>query len=434
MLDGEPQNIVHLKLRKRFLNYNAEVSVLNKKLNWKGILGLGVMMTLLFSSFPASTAAAAVYTGLGHYVEGTHELNAWQSQSFQGQVSREWDSDLTFFKYHFNTQQGGQLANVSKIKQTTPGYGSVLIDNLPIYSIASVNGVFNNDSSAPANAYFFGLYGWNHTADVMWPAEDGWDDEWYIWFQGQFEPTWSDHEKLSEITVDGVVYDIYKKYMQTPGDWQWNAVARSKTWSPWVNIKPILKEFQNHGMSSRVMKVSWGMENLVAPMQGSLTLTNIHLPDVTGKALNGLTQRLINKNSGLSAAITGASTTSGSLAEQDAYTGASHQKWQMVSVSASYNLYRIVNLNSGLGLGIQGGSAVNGTQIIQSTIGASIPDDQKWYIEPYGNLYRLVNLATGKALDVSATGSDYTNLTAGANLMQWTPSHSSAQRWLIKAP
>lgn len=135
--------------------------------------------------------------------------------------------------------------------------------------------------------------------------------------------------------------------------------------------------------------------------------------------------KVINVNSGLALEIPGSSTTQGTTIDQNTYTGASNQLWNIVLVSG--NIYTIVNVNSGLVL-----DDLNKAVALQSPVGqwaATGGVNQEWTFNVVsGNIYAIENVNSGLVLDVNAKSK-----TAGATVDQYTSNGGTNQQWTISA-
>lgn len=79
---------------------------------------LRIAAGVAFASGAMSEARGASSTGWDTVMMGRHYLKVWTSDNFDKSqpgnwIYREWDDDLTYYKYHRGTVQGGQLAQVS---------------------------------------------------------------------------------------------------------------------------------------------------------------------------------------------------------------------------------------------------------------------------------------------------------------------------------
>jgi hypothetical protein len=133
------------------------------------------------------------------------------------------------------------------------------------------------------------------------------------------------------------------------------------------------------------------------------------------------TYKIVSRNSGKVAAVSGASTAPGAAVVQYTYYGTTgNDLWSFVSVGGGY--YKIVNSHSGLVLEVEGGGTANSTPCVQDNY--SGPEDD-WQIQELGGGYDLlVNRNSGKVLDV-AGGSTANNAVVdqyrwiGPNQEQW---------------
>jgi hypothetical protein len=138
------------------------------------------------------------------------------------------------------------------------------------------------------------------------------------------------------------------------------------------------------------------------------------------------TYRFQNANSLKVAEVTSASTSAGAIVQQYSWSGADHQRWELVQVSG--DIYRITAKNSGLVMEVLNGSTSSGAAVVQASWSGS--DKQKWRVEPLGGgLYKITNKKSGKVLEVS--GGSTSN---GADLVQGNYSGANKQKWKLLLP
>jgi DUF1680 family protein len=137
----------------------------------------------------------------------------------------------------------------------------------------------------------------------------------------------------------------------------------------------------------------------------------------------GTYYRLINRNSGKVADVSGASTADGGDIVQWTSNGGANQQWSFVSVGGGY--YKIVNRNSGKLVDVSGASTADGADVVQWTDNGGM--NQQWSLVSMGSgYYKIVNRNSGKLFDVlNASTAD------GANIHQWADVGVLAQQWQI---
>lgn len=136
---------------------------------------------------------------------------------------------------------------------------------------------------------------------------------------------------------------------------------------------------------------------------------------------------IVNRNSGKVLAVANASTASGALITQNAYTGSSNQQWQLVGIGNGY--LKLINHNSGDVLDVPNASTTAGQQLDQATDSGG--SNQQWqFVDVGGGYYTLVNHNSGLLADVSAGST-----AEGAPVIQWGSNGGSNQQWsLIPVP
>jgi hypothetical protein len=131
---------------------------------------------------------------------------------------------------------------------------------------------------------------------------------------------------------------------------------------------------------------------------------------------------LVDRNSGLVAGVSGASTSAGANLVQWSNTGSYDQEWSLVSAGNGY--YNLVNRNSGLVAGVSGASTSAGANLVQWSNTGSY--DQQWSLVQTGSYYNLVNRNSGLVMGVSSASTS-----AGANIVQWSNTGSYDQQWSL---
>ncbi|MEV0647095.1 RICIN domain-containing protein [Phytomonospora sp. NPDC050363] len=176
--------------------------------------------------------------------------------------------------------------------------------------------------------------------------------------------------------------------------------------------------------STRAQPFTWngdGTPNFGAPVSTS-TVLNVPSGErgpITA-AVEGTAYQVVNRNSGLCAAVAGGSTTDGANVAQYACSGGA-AGWVLDATGDGY--YRLVNPSSGKSLDVADCGTADGTDVRQF---AWLDNTcQQWQVIPAGDgWFRLQNRNSGKALDVADCGA-----AAGAEIRQWTWSGAACQQW-----
>jgi hypothetical protein len=159
---------------------------------------------------------------------------------------------------------------------------------------------------------------------------------------------------------------------------------------------------------------------------GDKNLAKSTFSGFTTAPVSGSYYKVLNKNSGKSLDVAGASLVNGGNVDQWAYTNADQEKWQFVDLGTGY--WKIVNKKSGLVLDVNGASTADGANVQQW--GYSGGTNQQWQIVDLGNgVYKLLARHSGKALEVSGGST-----ADGANVRQWTYQSGTNQQWQILGP
>lgn len=131
--------------------------------------------------------------------------------------------------------------------------------------------------------------------------------------------------------------------------------------------------------------------------------------------------KVLNKNSGKTIDVSGASTAAAANVIQWNDTAAQNQRWLWFPVGDGS--YEIVNQNSGQLLDVSGASTADDATVVQQ------PDNnaasQHWTLVAAGNgYYKIKNANSGKLLAVSGSST-----AAGAQLVQTTDTNADSQLW-----
>jgi hypothetical protein len=137
---------------------------------------------------------------------------------------------------------------------------------------------------------------------------------------------------------------------------------------------------------------------------------------------------VVNRNSGRVMEVAGASTDNGANIRQNAYTGGTHQQWDILPFSSAYgdqSFYAITAVHSGKAADVNNFSYDDGGNVQQweNWEGAN----QLWFFEYAGDGYfHIRSRWSGKYLDV--TGS---STVSGANIRQWSGLNGLNQQWRL---
>jgi hypothetical protein len=163
--------------------------------------------------------------------------------------------------------------------------------------------------------------------------------------------------------------------------------------------------------------VTWNSHNYLVQQEWNNSVTGCTLV----KTVPTQFFEFVNRNSGLVADVTGASTSPGTQVIQYLNRINTDQQWQLVPDGP---FYQFQNRNSGLVLDISGGSASAGANVIQNTNSNS--PSQQWYFWPDGAFNALVNANSGLVLDVKGAST-----ATAAPLIQYTFKNSTNQQWTV---
>jgi autotransporter-associated beta strand protein len=160
--------------------------------------------------------------------------------------------------------------------------------------------------------------------------------------------------------------------------------------------------------TEEVMNVSWG-----ADVQ----------PPIGGRYI------IVNRNSGLVMEVPNASTNYGTLLDQKAYTGASHQLWDVYPLPASYggdlSYYTMAAAHDGETADESNYSYNNGNPIQQWGTGGDAVEN--WFFQYAGNGYFYIRCRwDGLYLDVAGAST-----VSGANIVQWSHLNRNSQQWRL---
>ncbi|WP_115867659.1 Ig-like domain-containing protein, partial [Marinoscillum furvescens] len=135
----------------------------------------------------------------------------------------------------------------------------------------------------------------------------------------------------------------------------------------------------------------------------------------------GTIYQITASHSGQSMEIVDAKTDNDAEAVQNHYTGANHQKWELVD--AGSGLFKLKALHSNKYLQIKDGKNDEGMEAVQSSSNSS--NNQKWDIVALSNgNYKIVNQNSFKALGVLDGKTD-----DGEKVVQYTYNGNSSMQW-----
>jgi Concanavalin A-like lectin/glucanases superfamily/Ricin-type beta-trefoil lectin domain-like len=164
--------------------------------------------------------------------------------------------------------------------------------------------------------------------------------------------------------------------------------------------------------AERVVNIAWGAD--------------VPLP-INGRYI------VVNRNSGKALEVPGASTANGVGLDQNTYTGALNQQWDINPLPDNFggdtSYFTIRAAHDGVTADNSGWSYANGNWIIQWNGGTNTVE--QWFFEYAGNNYfRIRSRWTGKVVGVNGA-----SLSGGAQIVQWDSTGSLDQQWrLIPAP
>jgi hypothetical protein len=132
---------------------------------------------------------------------------------------------------------------------------------------------------------------------------------------------------------------------------------------------------------------------------------------------------IVNRLTGKVLDVTNASTTNGALIQQWTSDGLGQQRWALIATGDGY--YKILNTFTDKVLDVTGASTSNGALVQQWD--ENDLEQQEWQLLPTGDgYYKIVNRSSGKVLDV--TGASTLN---GTLIQQWQDDGSFQQQWQI---
>ena len=327
---------------------------------------------------------------------------AWKSSDFQGFIYRDWDDRLSYFSMSWNTIVGDMILYAGRGQGTFPLWLS------DISNKATISWEGSPDSEIPGR-YAHGLYGWagNQPGKYL--------HEWYVVFEGK-DPG-QNYINIGSINVDGKIYDCYKQWMSwgSPPDWQFQAFARDKSWSPSVRLKPILKYFVDNGMHDCILSTQIIIEGF-AGSNGSVTFDYIDLPGLTSNVINrsfekdkGTTQKPLGWST---YSINGTDDDADFVTDTDSYIGDCsliHSKNGPFQVSTYQNI-----------------SVPNGTYTFKTRAKTSLGGERSISVRDFGgtDVYKNVSESTNSYYETSITDINVTN----GNIGLWLTTNATTEK------
>ncbi|MBN2369960.1 MAG: hypothetical protein JXO72_05685 [Vicinamibacteria bacterium] len=211
---------------------------------------------------------------------GRHVTTNWRSDDFSGASYREWSGDVDYFRFHFAQNAGAQIGLVGIMRGPNPNWGGRQIDALPDSLAMSVNARMDD---LVGDQFTFGIYGWTHEQDASWTG-NGWNNEFYVNFQGR--PATAEPGRIftNTIDVDGVLFDCYTyphPPWMAPTQTQWVVESRTHTWNPNLNLAAVLRRLREQGLpNEHLMYLGWIVEALGGGVRGRLYLDQIVVPGI----------------------------------------------------------------------------------------------------------------------------------------------------------
>lgn len=165
---------------------------------------------------------------------------------------------------------------------------------------------------------------------------------------------------------------------------------------------------QNQPSAERVVNITWGAD---AP------------PAINGEYL------IVNRNSGLVLEVPGGSRTGGTQLDQNTYTGAQYQLWNVNPVPSTnggdYSYFTMTAAHDGFSANDNNNSYSDGSAIIQWS-GATLLNAE-WYLQYVGNGYfKIVNRWSHEVMGVLGASTS-----TGAQIVQWSDTGSPDQQWRL---
>jgi hypothetical protein len=386
------------------------------------------LLALAVSVLLGGNAAAGSTSGGEQINFGEHFSGNWRQEGWQGSSYREWSGDVDYWKFDWRTDAVDQIGSLQKGRRDDGGISAgfpLKVDRLKsetrMSTTGSVSGLLSND-------YIFGVYGWTNDENEPWPV-DGYRNEFYINFYGYAD--YSDATSLGSLTIDGVVYDCYKKRLSQNLNyavWQWVASSRTRTWSPSVNITPIFEKWRANGLPNQyIMSLSWIVETF-AGSGGSLTLSQINIPNLALPNFidNGVYRLTPKIAPDKSADVVGASAADGAKLQIYTWGGSDNQQYTISHVGD--DLYEITPQHAaGERLDVAGASTANGAKV--QIWGDSNGSNQRWKIEDMGDGYYRLSPQHAPKKYLYVAGSSTVN---GARIKIWEGHRGDAQLWKLQ--
>jgi hypothetical protein len=222
-------------------------------------------------------------TGPETVVVGDRYTSNWRSDDFMGSATRTWNASGDSFGFAWRTQKGDQIGRIGRSRQVSnPGLG-VRVDDIRDGCIMSVTASMTNLVSSVYQWHMWTIYGWTHEANVPWPKDDGWNNEFYVVFHTTCtQPQAGDggHRSIGSVTINGAVFDCYTNSMAwgTTNQTQWMAIARNPSWTASVDLKKVFAYWRSKGLpNDYVVDLTWAIEAWEGS-SGNLSLSNVNIP------------------------------------------------------------------------------------------------------------------------------------------------------------
>lgn len=163
-----------------------------------------------------------------------------------------------------------------------------------------------------------------------------------------------------------------------------------------------------HRNAEKVVNITWGAD---VP------------PPINGRYY------VVNRNSSKVMEVASASTVSGANIQQNAFSGGTHQQWDVTplasSIGGDYSYHSVTAVHSGKAADVNNFSYDNGGNVHQWDNAQSV--NQHWFLEYAGNgFFHIRSRWSGKFLEVA--GASTAN---GANIQQWSGVNGTHQQWRL---
>ena len=160
----------------------------------------------------------------------------------------------------------------------------------------------------------------------------------------------------------------------------------------------------NAGYAEELVNITWGAD----------------VPPVISGRYN-----IVNRYSGKVMEVPNASTNYGTVLDQNSYTGASNQQWDVYTLTNDLTYYTLTAVHDGVTADESNFSYNDGNPIIQWGTGANLVEH--WNLEYAGNgFFYIRSRWSGKYLDVSGPST-----ASGASIVQWSGLSRFSQQWRL---